>query len=702
MKLVRQAQAAECGLACVAMVADHHGHRTDLAELRHRFGLSARGASLTRVIAIASALGLQARALRVEPADLPRLRLPCVLHWDLNHFVVLAAMRRGRAHVFDPGGQAGWVEADELSRRFTGVALELQPGADFAPCPPPPAIGWRQLTGRLHGLLPVLGTVLVLSLALQLFVLLAPFYLQWTIDHALLAADHDLLTLLALGFGGLLALQVATSLLRGWTLLHLTARLGSQWSGNVFAHLMQLPIAFFERRQLADVVSRTGSVQALQRGLTTGAVEAVVDGLTAIATFAMMLAYAPALAAVSAGVLAAYLTGRLAGVPWLRRATERHLATAATQQGHVLESLRGMQSLKVAGLEAARTSAQANLRGDTVNAELRLGRFGLGWSTTAQALFGGERLLVVWLSARGVLDGHFSVGMLVAYLAYRDQFAARVGGLVDRIMEFRMLRLHGERLADIVLTAPETDMSPTSAPCRHGETGLVADRVGFRHAEGEPWILRDCSFRIAPGDCVALVGASGSGKTTLMKLLLGLFEPVEGEIRIDGVPLPRHGLRAHRANLGAVLQDDQLFAGSLADNIALGDVDPVQDDIEAAARLAAVHDEIASMPMGYHTLVGDMGSSLSGGQKQRVLLARALYRRPRLLILDEATSHLDLARERAVNEAVRGLDITRLIIAHRPETIASADRVLVLDGGRIVADHRARPAGTPVPAAADA
>ena len=297
MKLVRQAQAAECGLACVAMVADHHGHRTDLADQRHRYGLSARGARLTREIAIASALGLQARALRVEPADLPRLRLPCVLHWDLNHFVVLAAMRRGRAHVFDPGGQAGWVEADELSRRFTGVALELQPGADFAPCPPPPAIGWRQLTGRLHGLLPVHGTVLVLSLALQLFVLLAPFFLQWTIDHALLSADRDLLTLLALGFGGLLALQVATSLLRGWTLLHLTARLGSQWSGNVFAHLMQLPIAYFERRQLADVVSRTGSVQALQRGLTTGAVEAIVDGVTAIATFAMMLVYAPALAA---------------------------------------------------------------------------------------------------------------------------------------------------------------------------------------------------------------------------------------------------------------------------------------------------------------------------------------------------------------------------------------------------------------------
>ena len=685
MRLQRQAQAAECGLACLAMVADHHGHRTDLAELRHRFGLSARGASLTRLIAIASGLGLQARALRVEPADLPRLRLPCVLHWDMNHFVVLAALRGRRSRILDPGGHADWIDAAEVSRRFTGVVLELHPGADFRPCPPPPAIGWRQLAGPMHGLWPVLGTVLLLSLALQLFVLLAPFYLQWTIDHALLAADRDLVTLLALAFGGLLALQVATGWLRGRTVLHLTARLGSQWAGNVFAHLMRLPVAFVERRQLGDVVSRMGSVQALQRALTTGAVEAVVDGLTAIVTVAVMLAYAPALAAVSVGVLAAYLVARLACVPWLRQATGRQLAAAASQQGHLLESLRGMQSLKVAGLEAARTAAQANLRGDTVNAELRIGRFALGWASAGQALFGGERLLVIWLAARSVLDGAFSVGMLVAYLAYRDQFAGRVAGLVDRVLEFRMLRLHGERLADIVLSAPESDVSAPALPCRDGETGLVADRLGFRHAEGEPWVLQDCSFRIAPGECVALAGGSGCGKSTLVKLLLGLFDPVEGQIRIDGVPLPRFGVRAHRALVGAVMQDDVLFAGTLADNIALGDVEPDPGAIEAAARLAAVHDDIVAMPMGYHTLAGDMGSSLSGGQKQRVLLARALYRKPRLLVLDEATSHLDLARERAVNDAVRALDITRLIVAHRPETIASADRVLVLEGGRIAA-----------------
>jgi ATP-binding cassette subfamily B protein RaxB len=692
MKLQRQAQAAECGLACLAMVADHFGHRTDLAELRQRFGLSARGASLSRLIAIAGAIGLQPRALRLEPDDLARLRLPCVLHWDLNHFVVLAAVRRGRARVFDPGGHDDWVDAAEVGRRFTGVALELQPGAEFVPCPPPPAIGWRQLAGRVHGLLPVLGSVLVLSLALQLFVLLAPFYLQWTIDHALLSADADLLALLALAFAGLLALQVATSALRGWTLLHLTARLGSQWAGNVFAHLMRLPVAFFERRQLADVVSRMGSVQALQRGLTTGAVEAVVDGLTAAATLAMMLAYAPGLAALSVAVLAAYLGARLAGLPALRRATERQLAATASQHGHLLESLRGMASLKVAGLESARTAAQANLRGDTVNAELRVGRFGLGWSTAGQALFGGERVLAIWLAARGVLDGALTVGMLVAYLAYRDQFAARVGGLVDRILEFRMLRRNAERPPAIVLASPEAEVAAPALHGRDGEIGLVVDGFGFRHADGEPWVLRGCGFRIAPGECVAIAGVSGSGKTTLVKLLLGLAAPTEGEVRIDGVPLPRHGLRAHRSQVGAVMQDDLLFAGTLADNIALGDAEPDPAAIEAAARLAAVHDDIAAMPMGYQTLVGDMGSSLSGGQKQRVLLARALYRQPRLLILDEATSHLDLARERAVNAAVRALDITRIVVAHRPETIASADRVLVLDGGRIVADRRIAPA----------
>lgn len=688
MRVILQAQAAECGLACLAMVADHHGHRTDLAELRQRFGLSLKGANLVRLVDIARHLGLQARPLRLELADLDKLRLPCLLHWDLNHFVVLTRMGRGHATLVDPGFGERRLPVCELSTHFTGIALELTPGADFRPCAPPPAIGLRQLTGPVRGLAAGLAMVLGLSLVLQLFAVLAPFFLQWVIDQALVAADQDLLTLLALGFGLLLVLQVGTALLRGWALLHLSARLGLQWVGNVFAHLLKLPMDFFERRQLGDVVSRLGAVQVIQRTLTQSAIEAVVDGAMAVATLVMMLVYSPRLALVSVVAVVLYLLARLIAYGAFRRATERQLIAGAQQQGHLLESLRGMQSLKAMGQEGHRQGAYSNLLADTVGADLRLGRLALGFSTASQSLFGAERLLVIWLGAGLVLQNAFSVGMLIAYLAYKDQFALRVSGLIDKVMEFRMLRLHGERLADIVLSAPEEARCHAPTAVVAGESGLQVQDLGFRYAEGEPWILRHCSFHAAPGESVAIVGPSGCGKTTLLKLLLGLLQASEGGVRVDGRPLERIGLREHRASVGAVMQDDHLFAGSLADNIALGDSEPDPGRIEAAARLAAVHDEIAAMPMGYQSLIGDMGSSLSGGQRQRVILARALYRQPRFLFLDEATSHLDLEREQQVNEAIRRLHITRIIIAHRPETIASADRVLMMQHGRIVADLR--------------
>lgn len=688
MKAILQSEAAECGLACLAMIAYHHGHRVGLRELRQRFSLSLKGASLARLIDIAGRLGFAARPLRLDLDDLPKLRSPCILHWNLNHFVVLERVGRAQVTILDPAHGKRVLSYAEVSERFSGVALELSPTAEFRRAPPTPAVTMRELTGPIRGLWRGLGLILLASLALQAFTLLAPFYLQWVVDQVLVAADRDLLTVIGIGFAALVLIQAGTNWLRGWTVVYLSTRLGKQWSANVFAHLLRLPLAFFEKRHLGDVVSRMGAVQAIQKTLSTSFVEALIDGLMAVITLGMMWLYSGTLALVTLLAVAVYLGLRAALFMPVRTGTDLQLRAAAEQQSHVLESIRGVQSIKVGGREAARMAGFLNRLGETVNRELSLARLGIGFSTASQLVFGIERVVVVWIGARLALDNVFSVGMLMAYLSYKDQFAQRVGGLIDKWIEFRILRLHGERLADIVLAEPERDGGDLSERPVDAAQPIEVKGLSFRYAEGEPWVLKDCSFAVEPGEAVAIVGASGCGKTTLVKLMLGLLPPSEGGIALGGIDVHRLGLRNWRAALGAVMQDDQLFAGSVADNIAFGDEAPEQARIEAAARLASVHEEITAMPMGYQSLIGDMGTTLSGGQKQRVILARALYRKPRILFLDEATSHLDVAREQEVNAAIRRLRMTKIIIAHRPETIASADRVLVLHAGRIVQEYR--------------
>ncbi len=686
MRGVVQTEASECGLACLAMVAAHHGLEIGMPEMRRRFPMSLKGLRLSQVIDIAGKLGLHGRALRLELEGLSRLDTPAILHWDLNHFVVLESVRRDSVVVLDPALGRRTLPMAEVSRHFTGVALELEPGQEFTPDTRREAVSLRKLTGPVRGFWRALALLLTLSLALQVFVLATPFYMQWVVDQVLVSADASLLTVLGIGFAMLVVIQVAVSVLRGWTVVYLSARFGLQWMANVFAHLLRLPLDYFEKRHLGDIVSRIGSVQRIQQTITTNFVEAVVDGLMALATLAMMLAYSPSLVVVTLVAVVLYLGLRMATFRRFRDGSEQQLVEAARQQSHFFETARGMQTIKVSGIEGQRRSSYLNLLRRTIDREVWLARVDLVFSQSNALIVGLERVAVIWIGASFALDGTFTVGMLIAYLAYKEQFTQRVAALIDRAMEFRMLRLHGERLADIVMTEPEPVEQATEPLAK--PPLIQARSLSFRYADGEPWVIANCDLDIGHGESVAIAGPSGCGKSTLVKLLLGLLTPVAGEIRIDGVPLKHMGPANFRRSAGVVMQDDQLFAGSIGENISLFGDAWDQERIEEAARRAAVHDDIVAMPMGYQTLIGDMGSSLSGGQRQRILMARALYRRPMLLILDEATSHLDVERERLVNTAVGALELTRIIVAHRPETIASADRVLLMEGGRIVRDYR--------------
>jgi len=652
--------------------------------------------TLGDLVRMADGLRLNSRALRAELEDLPQLRTPCILHWDLNHFVVLVAFRRGVAVVHDPARGVRRLRLDELSRHFTGVALELQPAPGFAPVTERQHVTLGRLLGPVSGLGRSLAQIFLLAFALEAFTLLSPFFMQWVVDGVVVSGDHDLLVTLAVGFGLLVLLQATTAAARSWAVLVLSTTLSLQWLVNVFAHLMRLPVDWFEKRHAGDIWSRFNAVQQIQKTVTTSFVEALLDGILVVLALVVMAAYSMALSAIAVGAVAVYALLRWGLFGALREAAEETLVFEGRQASHFLESLRGVQAIKLFNAQADRQSRFASLVVDAMNAEIATRKLELWLAVAHRLLFGLERVAVVGVGALLVLDGRLSVGMLFAFFAYQEQFASRVSALIDKANALRMLRLQGERLADIVLTAPEADgeSKAASAP-REVLPGIELRSVGFRYSDGEPEVLRDVSLRVEPGESVAVIGPSGCGKSTLLKLIIGIHAPTAGEVLVGGVPLQQLGLRAWREMVGVVMQDEPLFSGSIVDNISFFDASPDRVWVEHCARVAAVHDEVEAMPMGYHTLIGDMGAALSGGQKQRILLARALYKRPKILLLDEATSSLDVDRERIVNQAVRQLSLTRVIVAHRPETIASAGRVIALHEGRVAQDLRSVSTASP-------
>ncbi len=690
LPVVLQTEAAECGLACLTMVLQHHGASTDLAALRTRHAVALTGMTLATLTDVAQREQLGTRGLRLELDELPQLRLPAILHWDLNHFVVLQSVDNGHIVVHDPAFGERRLSLEEASRRFTGVALEVWPNPGFAPKEEKTRVRLSQLIGQVSGFWPSLGQVLMLSLALEVFGLVSPLFMQWVLDHVVVSRDTQLLTTLAIGFALLMLVQQGTSLVRSWLLMVINTSVGLQWKANVFAHMTRLPLSYFQNRHLGDIVSRAGSVEEIQSTLTSAFVETLFDGLLVILTLVLMFVYSPTLAWVAVVAVLLYLAVRLLWYRPFYAANEEALVRDASQSSHFLESIRGMRAIQLFGRQTQRQGAWQTLMVSATNARLKIEKLQILYSLVRGLLGGAFALLIVWLGAQQIIANELTVGMLMAFMAYRGQFDSRVTSLIDKAIDLKMLRLHAERLADLVLT-PATpaaqrldarDLNPAAATV----PALALEQLRYRYADQSPWVLDGITLTIAPGEVLAITGRSGCGKTTLVNLLLGTYAPTEGQVLVDGVPLAQVGVDRWRQGVATVMQDDTLFAGSIADNIGFFDPQPDLAWMVECARMAALHDDIERMPMAYQTLVGDMGTVLSGGQKQRLLLARALYKRPRVLILDEATSHLDVESEAQVNAAIAALPITRIVVAHRPETIRSVPRVVDLRDGRVAFD----------------
>jgi len=684
--IIVQSERAECGLACLAMMAEYLGVPSSIESLREESDVGMTGMTVLDMISLGGELGLSCTPFSVPMDVLIKADEPCVLHWNSSHFVVLVKIGKGGAVIHDPGFGRQTLSLDELSENYSGIAIDVARGAQVQQPERArkraPRLTLRDLASMVLGLKGAVTRILATALCLELFVLISPLFTQAVIDRAVPANDVRLLWAACACYGFLLIAQGLVGVLRSWLVASTSARVQVSWSTAIFARLMALPQAYFDRRTVGDISSRMSSIGSIQQTLSARLIEAVLDGILAVFTTAVLVLYSPSLALVTVGVVAVYGAVRYFYFSRMRDASMRAVQSGAKLQTVELESIRGSQTIRMynlTGMQSARFAARSVA---TAGASLDVQRLNIAFGSVNFYLFSAHRVTMVAIGAYLTMQGEFSIGMLVAFLAYSDQFTAKCGSLIDYLFEVRMLGVHMDRLADIVHAKREQHVlgKGDGQPVQR----LALKNVTFSYGKRSAPVLNDVSLEVALGESVAIVGASGAGKSTLLKIILGLLDPMAGSVEINGMDLRTYGKARFRDRVSAVMQDDQLFAGTIGENIALFDSNATPSRIRAAARMAQIADDIEARPMAYQSSVGDMGSFLSGGQKQRVLLARALYRHPSILVLDEATSHLDGENELLVNAAIRSLGSARIIVAHRLETIRSADRILELAEGRLV------------------
>lgn len=675
--LVRQSERAECGLACLAMIASMNGKFVSLTALRSRFPVSNRGTSLRNLIDFAEHIGLTARPVRLEIEQIRSLRLPAVLHWNLNHFVVLEKVGRRTYTVLDPAKGKLKCSRKRFSSSFTGVALEFTRNKDFS-C--------SQIGERLSvkDVLPISEPVkkallhgLILSVFLQILILFSPFFMQTVIDDAIQKSDRSILLLIASGFAALKIFEIISNTIRSFVFQFMSKVLSYEMETNLFHHLIRLPLTYFQNRHIGDIQQRFGSLQAIKELFVNGAITSIVDGILALLIGIVLYIYSPLLASVVVGSILIYSALRVIFMKLSKRLSMDTMIAEADESSNFLESLRAIQTIKAWRIESRRETSWRNLNVKSLNAQIEFGNTNIVFRSVNQILLGLSNITIVVLASLAVIDGALTLGMMIAFIAYKREFEGRLMGLVETAISFRLLDVHLERISDIVTTEPIASPSPVNEFNKlDGE--ITLDRVSFSYQGATTPTLSDVSILIQPGEFIAVTGRSGAGKSTLLKLLCGLNTPSSGRISFGVDGSNTHRSAPTRNCIGMVLQDDKLLSGSIEENITLFSETPNVERVQEAAKLAAIKDEVDGMPMGFQTLVGDMGTSLSGGQCQRIILARALYAQPRILIMDEGTSHMDLETERKINIALKQLNITRIIAAHRPETIRSADRILVV------------------------
>lgn len=671
----------DAGLCCLGAVAQRLGARFNLPELKRRFP-TAQSMSVRQLVDTAGALDLIARPLRCELDDLAKVRRPALIQWGRTAYAFYdRPLADGGARVFVPW--TGWqnFSRKELDRVFTGIAIEFTPAPAFAPPPPAPLLPLLSLFKLTPEIAVEAGKVLALAAVVQIYTVAGPLYGRTVLDEAIPKNDHELLNALLLAFIVLALFNSGASALRDLATQKLTSILSFDMTQRIVRHLVRLPLPWFQSRNQAEILGKLASVDAVRMLITNGAMVVLVDGLVSITTLTMLVLTAPGLAVAAVVAFLIYVAIRLVAIPISQRLAARAFEADIIDRGNRMETLRAIQTVKVMGGEDVRIADWSLKFLRSIQTAIDSAAVTALFNALQGAVKTCATLVMFYLGARAVMRGDMTIGLLTAALAYQGQFTDRAFSLVEQYFQWRMLDLHLMRLGDIALSPIEEGADQPLGDVSKIRGELIVEDVSFRYGPALPLVLDGLSLTIAAGEHVAITGRSGAGKSTLIKVLTGLYPPSSGTVRLDGTPVARLGPRTVRRAMGVVMQNDELLTGSVAENVSFFDPEVDMDWVWRCLEMAGIDEEVRAMPMREHSPVGEMGMAVSGGQRQRFQIARALYKRPRLLVLDEATSHLDVAREAGILAMLKAQQVTVIHVAHRPETIASADRVLRFENG---------------------
>lgn len=677
--LTLQTESSECGLACLTMILNYYKDNTDLFSLRQRYHISSHGTNLKQLVLITKELGLESRALSLQLEEMKSLVTPCILHWEFNHFVVLVQVKRKYFIIHDPAFGKRKVTYSEMSKYFTGVALELFPSVQFKPKNERNRIEFREIIDNLKGVREPLLKVFSLSIVIEIISLLMPIGIQIVMDHVIKSDDYILLYLICFGLFFFYIFNSLLSALRAWIKLKFDTVIGFQWEISFFSHLLKLPLSFFEKRQLGDIQSRFNSLETLHDTIISSILVILIDSIIIFSVLIMMIFYGGFLVWIILFFLLVYLVMRIITYVVYRQTVEESIIKSAKVDSHFMESLYGIASLKSLGIIDIRQKYWTSLVVDQVNTSIKISKFDLLFSGIDNFLDTIEQILILGIGAYLVMQNNMTLGMFIAFNSYSGTFSSKVGGLINTFFSLKMLSLHMERVSDIALTEKENDVYHHLDLDNLEQAGICVKNLRFQYDKFSNPIFEGLNFEIKAGECVAIVAPSGFGKTTLLKIMSGLISDYEGKVLFNQLDISKIGIEYYRSKIASVLQEDKLFSGSIIDNITSFSDNIDRDWMITCAKLSQIHDEIIAMPMGYETIVSELGTNLSGGQKQRLCIARALYKKPKILFLDEATSHLDIENEEKINNSIKQLNITRVIVAHRQSTIDSADRIIKLD-----------------------